>query len=495
MKVFPGYVIVLMLSLVTTSPATSKNPDQDKRLAQTDLPAIVSPPISTVTPLTGTVSFTLTDLEQMAAQNNPTLLQANEAIKAARGRAKQAGLWPNPVVGFEGVEWPIGRNARYFNQRSEYFGFVEQTIVLGGKLKKSRRIYEKEALVGEIQANAQRLRVLNTIRSLFYQALGAQQKVELESQLVKIAEDATQTTSELFNVGQADRPDFLESEVETEQVRHDLVVAKNNLKQTWQALVRVIGSPDMPLTQLDGQLEDQIGVLDEEQALNRLLGQSPEIKSAEAQLERARAVLVRAKAEPIPDLFLRGAIGYSTEPLDTLSGDSKGRSGLEVAVQAGMDLPIWNRNQGGIAAARAQVAYAETDLNRIRLAIGARFSEAVQNYNNALDAVLRYRTLVLPKADEAFQLYLAQFKKMSAAYPQVLIAQRTMAQVRKQYIIAIVDFRKSSTELEGFLLTGGLDAPSLTLEGGSVQRVEMTGVRSGSQGSANLIDNVVSPQE
>lgn len=336
---------------------------------------------------------------------------------------------------------------------------------------------------------------MNTIRLLFYQALGAQQLVELESQLVKIAEDATQTTSELFNVGQADRPDFLQSEVETEQVRHDLVVANNKLKQTWQALVRVIGRPGLPLTRLEGRLEDQIGRLDEEQALNRLLSQSPEVKSAEAQLERARAVLVRAKAEPIPDLFLRGALGYSTEPLDTLGGKVKGRAGLEMAVQAGMDLPIWNRNQGGIAAARAQVAYGETELNRIRLAVGAHFSEAVRNYNNALDAVQRYRAVILPKADEAFQLYFAQFKKMSAAYPQVLIAQRTMAQVRKQYIDAIVDYRKSATELEGFLLTGGLDAPSLALEGGSAQRVETSGVRSGLQGSTNLIDNVVSPTE
>ncbi len=485
----------LLASLVlVTCPYALAKETQSNALAQVG-PAEQSAQGTTAPQLRGTVSFTLADLERMAEESNPTLIQANAAIRAARGRAKQAGLWPNPVVGFEGVEWPIGRSARYFNQRSEHFGFIEQTIVLGGKLKKSRRIYEKEALIGEIQANAQRIRVLNTIRLLFYQALGAQQQVELESQLVKIAQDATQTTSELFNVGQADRPDFLESEVETEQVRHDLVVAKNNLKQTWQALVRVIGRPGIPLTRLEGRLEDQIGLLDEDQALNRLLSQSPEVKSAEAQLERARAVLVRAKAEPIPDLFLRGGLGYSTEPLETLDGEVKGRAGLEVAVQAGMNLPIWNRNQGGIAAARAQVVYAETELNRIRLAIGARFTESVRNYNNALDAVQRYRTVVLPKADEAFQLYLAQFKKMSAAYPQVLIAQRTMAQVRKQYINAIVDFRKSATELEGFLLTGGLDAPSLTLEGGSVQRVEMTGVRSGSQGSANLIDNVVSPQE
>src|SRR5262245_35513863 len=48
--------------------------------------------------------LTLADLERMALQANPTLPEAQAAIRAAEGRRVQAGLWPNPVVGYRGEE-------------------------------------------------------------------------------------------------------------------------------------------------------------------------------------------------------------------------------------------------------------------------------------------------------------------------------------------------------------------------------------------------------
>ena len=41
----------------------------------------------------------------------------------------------------------------------------------------------------------------------------------------------------------------------------------------------------------------------------------------------------------------------------------------------------------------------------------------------------------------------------------VLIAQRTLFQVREDYLNALVDLRQNATQIEGFLLTGALDAP------------------------------------
>src|SRR5262244_2377436 len=91
-------------------------------------------------PLSNSVSgptLTLADLERIAMQNNPTLLQAEANVRASRGRAKQAGMLPNPVVGYDGQELAF----KYFRVKSEHFGFIEQTLPLGGKLAKSRAIY------------------------------------------------------------------------------------------------------------------------------------------------------------------------------------------------------------------------------------------------------------------------------------------------------------------------------------------------------------------
>ena len=86
-------------------------------------------------------ALTLAELERMALENNPTLPQALSGIEAARGRATQAGLLPNPTVGYTGSEISGGPIIR----GGEHGLFVEQTIPLGGKLGLSRQIFNREA--------------------------------------------------------------------------------------------------------------------------------------------------------------------------------------------------------------------------------------------------------------------------------------------------------------------------------------------------------------
>src|SRR5258708_18118206 len=49
-------------------------------------------------------TITLEELQQMALENNPTFAQSAANIKAAEGRKKQSGLYPNPTVGYQGAQ-------------------------------------------------------------------------------------------------------------------------------------------------------------------------------------------------------------------------------------------------------------------------------------------------------------------------------------------------------------------------------------------------------
>lgn len=425
--------------------------------------------------------MTLAELERIAFQNNPTLAQAEAAIRAAQGMRKQAGLFPNPIVGYQGEELAF----RAFSDKSEHFFFVEQTIPLGGKLSKSRRIFEKEVSQAGAEAAAQKQRVLNTVRMLYYETLGAQQRVVLRGELARIAREAVKITSELQNVGQADRPDYLESEIEAQQVELELVKTENDLDQIWRLLASVVGAPEMKLMRLAGDLQANIPALEQETLMATLLRDSPEIVSARVEVERAQAVLARAKAERVPDLFLRGGIGYSKEILETRTGPGNRKTGAEANVQIGFTLPIFNRNQGGIAAAEAGVVIAEREMQRVELTLRARLAQVFRNYNNAQSAVQRYRQTILPRAERAYNMYLASFRQMAASYPQVLISQRTAFQVKENYLNALVDLRQNAIQLEGFLLTGGLDAPRMRSAETGGEKVDMPGVRSGSQAAAD----------
>ncbi|MBI3950877.1 MAG: TolC family protein [Acidobacteria bacterium] len=331
---------------------------------------------------------------------------------------------------------------------------------MGGKLRKSQRIFEQEIAQAEAEAQAQKQRVLNTVRMLYYEALGAQHLVDLRRELAKIAREAVQITAELMNVGQADRPDHLEAEIEAQQVELELESAENARQEVWQLLAAVVGMPSMEPVRLAGNLEEELPALDQAALLATLLRDSPEIQSARAGVERAQAVLARARAERIPDLFLRGGIGYSTETLELRNGGPDNRvTGPEASVQVGLNLPIFNRNQGAIAAAQAELAIAERELQRLELALRSRLASAFRQYNTAWRTVQRYQQQVLPGARRAYELYLASFRQMAAAYPQVLISQRTMFQVQDDYVNALVELRQTAIQIQGFLLSGGLDAP------------------------------------
>src|SRR5262249_50801546 len=220
---------------------------------------------------------------------------------------------------------------------------------------------------------AQRQRILNAVRMLYYEALGAQQLVEVRGELAKLAGDAVNVTGELFNTGAADRPDALAIQVEARRARLDLVLAENERDQVWQQIAAVTGDPFLKPARLVGDLEEDLPALKQEQLLATLLRESPEVIRAQAGIERARASLVRAKAEPTPNLFLRGGMGYSTELLETTDPRLLGRkTGPEAFAEVGVRIPLFNRNQGGIAQAAAELDIAEREARRVELMLRAR---------------------------------------------------------------------------------------------------------------------------
>lgn len=402
----------------------------------------------------------LEELEQRALRNNPTLPQAEAAIRAAEGRRRQARLWPNPTVGYEAEG--LAFNPLVYPYRNGQYFFVEQQISLFGKLKRSSNVVAQEKMQAEAGAAAQRLRIVNTVRMLYYEALGAQQLVDLRRQLAALTREAVKISGELFNVGQADRPDVLAAEVEAQRAELDLLRAENEQARVWQLLAGVVNDSALKPTSLAGSLEDAAPQLNQDELLATLLRESPEVKAALAGVERARAVLARARIEPRPDVVVRGGIGYSNEWAEFYGG----KTGWEGKIEAGVRLPIFNRNQGRVAAARAELQAAEREQQRVELALRTRLAESYTAYLNALGVAARYRREILPRAQQAYDLYLAKFRQMAASYPQVLIAQRTLFQARTEYVGALVELWQNVAKLRGLLLVGGLDAPTQTSASG-----------------------------
>jgi outer membrane protein, heavy metal efflux system len=403
------------------------------------------------TPASEQKTITLEELQQMALQNNPTFAQAAANIQAAEGRKKQSGLYPNPTIGYQGEQIRGGA----FHAGEQGF-FVQQDIVLGGKLGLNRKIFDQELKQAETEAEEQKLRVVTNVRMSYTQALAAQQTLELRQNLSKLADDAVETSHQLANVGQADAPDVLESEVEAQQAQLAVTMAERNQQRVWKALAAVVGNPRLPLMTLEGKLEDNPPV-NADELVEKIVNESPAVKIAELGVKRAEAALAREKREPIPNLQLRGGMQQNGE----LLSEPRGRAvGLQSFATVGVTIPIFNRNQGNIATAKAEVERAKREVERVKLLLRGRAANVVQTYTFSQTAVDRYKSQMIPRAQKAYEMYSKKYQNMAAAYPQVLIAQRTLMQLEVAYVTALESLAASSLSLQSYLLTDGLEAPS-----------------------------------
>ena len=399
----------------------------------------------------------LEELEQMALANNPTVAQVQANLRVAAGLTRQAGLYPNPTVGYYGDEIRGG-----YTGGGKQGGFISQTILLGGKLRTARHVAELRANEVETSAQIQRLRILNNVRISFYHVLAAQRLKDVRQNLAKLSADAAQTSLQLGNVGQADRPDILQAEVEQQQASVGLRVAEQNLQACWRMLAAVAGKPDLPVARLEGDIE-AIPDLNYEEWVATTLRESPEVKLAQQEAERAEAALDQVRKAPIPDLQVTGILVQSYEPREVAPGPI----GLQGGAQIGVQLPIFNRNQGNIAAARGEIESARQELARVKLQLQRYLASMFQDYTAAHLIVQQYKTEMLPRAEQAYRLYQANYQKMAGAYSQVLISQRTLFQLEVDYVQALDSAWQSALVIRGFGLMDGLSEPVNASMGGT----------------------------
>jgi cobalt-zinc-cadmium efflux system outer membrane protein len=433
------------LSPDTHATMTLQEPENQERKTGSNLPA---PEL--LKDVATRSAMALADFETLADANNPTLKQANAFVHRSQEQARQAGLYPNPSVGYQGEQIRGGSFGG-----GEQGGFVQQTIVLGGKLGLRRNIYNQQKSSDQIGVEEQTYRVHGDIQQAFYDALTAQATVQLRQRLLGVAIDAVETVHQLANVGQADAPDILQTEVETEQAKVDYVTAQRQYLETFRTLAALAGKGNMPVSPLQGELE-KAPDLNAEQLVDSIVAESPTVKRAQQEAAVAQARLKDAKRESVPDLQLRAGEQYNGEQV---SQNPTKAVGAQSFATAGINIPLWNRNQGNVGAAKAEIERAEQDVARAQLSLRQQAAPLAQSYLSAQFEADRYKTQLIPRAARAYELYLKKYQTMAQAYPQVLVSQRTLFQLQISYLMALHDVWRSAIALQNYTLAGGLDAP------------------------------------
>ncbi len=383
----------------------------------------------------------LEQFEQMAEQSNPALAEAAARIDAARGNWLQVGLRPNPTIGYSGQQLGSG------GQAEQQGGFLGQQFITGGKLGLNREIAAWEIRRAENEWEATRLRVLTDVRIAFYDVLIAQRRRELTSELVRISDQAVQAAQALFEGEEVSEADPLRARVEADTARILLQNAINAHVAAWRRLAALVGAPDMPLQQVEGKLNPDDMAMSWEEALAKLLAESPELAAAEADVEAARWAVQRAYAAVVPDIDVQAVVQ-----------DDRGTGSSNANLQVTFPLPLWNRNQGGIQQAFAQSVAAEMAVNRLRLDLQTRLADAFQRYRTAHNQVREYSKPggIIANSQRTLELIRSGYQAEEFGILDLLTAQRTFFQTNLAYLDALRELAAATMEIRGLLLSGSL---------------------------------------
>jgi cobalt-zinc-cadmium efflux system outer membrane protein len=346
-------------------------------------------------------------------------------------------LYPNPTLSVTGDE--LGdRTGPGGIWTAPYFS---QEIVTGNKLGLSKAAALKEVDQATLTLISERYRLLTDVRQSYWEVVTLQRRAEVLGELIGLAEKSVENADKLLKAKEGSELDVVQLEVDLERYRADLEATNRTLPAAFRRLAASVGVQDLPDTAVVGDLDLPLPDYDLERLRVYVLGIHPELRSAQVGVERAQLVLRRATVEPIPNVTL--GTGYVRQ--------NQNKSN-DWVIAASIPIPLWNKNQGNIYAAKAQVSEAINEVGRVQNDLVSRLASSFSTYAAARKRAEKYKSAILPKAEQSYQLSLKAYQGGQFEYLRVLQAQRAVAEARLEYLRSLGEMWRAASEIAGLML-------------------------------------------
>lgn len=374
--------------------------------------------------------LTLADALSRAEAGSPLIAAAEASVRAAEGRARQAGFAPNPEASLE-IENALGSGPYGGLDSAEATLAVEQTLELGGKRRARRIAAEADVAVARARLAIARADVASEVRVAYAEAVAAKERLALTEDAVERATELARIASKLVEEGREPPLRAYRALSAAGEAAAARDAAQVEVAATKRALGVLLGDTEADFdVDVSGLREHPFTApLDPTETLD--------VKVAELELAAARARVALEKTARVPDITVGGGVRHYRD-----TGDTAFVGGVSVPI------PIRNRNQGSIAAAEAEATAAEAQRN-LALAQANRRIRDAQAALVAADARLKtLRALSIPNAEDAVRLARLGYQEGEFTLLEVLDAQQALAQAREGLIDAELARAKALAALE-----------------------------------------------
>lgn len=383
--------------------------------------------------------LSLDDVIALALTHNPTIPQSRSLVHQQQGATLQAGLYPNPQVGY------LRSDPDQPGKSRSSGAFLSQEFVTAGKLRLASQASRYDVELRCWQVTAQEQRVVNDVRIRFLDLVAAQEAHAIAQELVTSAREGLSIAQAMLDSRIGTKPDVIQAEIQlsaAEGSLHDSGLRRTTARRQLEAIV---GCPIADY-QAAFELKDDSPTLEWESSLQRLLVESPLLKSQAAELEAARTEIQLADAQAIPNVTAQ--MVAQRDSVDKFSS-----IGTFVAVPA----PLFNRNQGNRYSARAFYTQQLREYERLKLALTDQLATSLQQYQSLQHEMKRLDQEVIPRAIQNLELSTDAYKSGRMDFQRVVDARKFLFYSKLSLIETSIDLHKTLVEIDGLQLTGGLN--------------------------------------
>ncbi|MGH9633174.1 MAG: TolC family protein [Bryobacteraceae bacterium] len=395
------------------------------------VPLVCAAAASAQTPLT------LAEAVNRALSINPQLQTSASRIEAAAGLRDQAALRPNPKLFLQ------SENTRFYNlsnfsysRDTDNFLYFSQMLETAGKRGKRREAGAAGVRLAELDQQVLRRQIATRVALAYWAAAGASRVRDLLGQDVQNFQRIVDYHRNRVQEGAMPESDLIRIELESQRLKVALENAVQDAERTRIMLFREMGETEYREITFTEPLE-KLRTVDSE-GIAGALATKPEILASRQAVEQARAnlVLEQARAKPDPEVLL----GYKrTNGFNTVI------AGLQVS------LPFWNRNQGEIAAAHAEIRGAEAAVASTEAGARAEIEAALTGYEARRKLVTETLPPMRQRAAETARISEAVYREGATDLLRLLDAERTRIETEVLYYRTLTEFQQSVVALESAL--------------------------------------------
>lgn len=361
-------------------------------------------------------------------------------VSMAEAAIRTANMFPDPQLEMETTNNGVNQNMGYV-----YGASIGWTLELGGKRKARVNLARNQSELSKLQLQ-DFFRNLRADASIGYiNVLKSKALLEVQQDSYKNMQQLAKSDSIRYRLGTISLVTSKQSKLEAASLLNEVYQAESEEQQALTSLSVFLGDSKIMDREVTGDLNAFNRDFSIDDLILQALNERADLLAARQNTEVTRSLISLEKANRVIDLGISAGAERHTEAINEIAPSPSVN-----AVKMGISIPLKfsNKRNAGVEIAEMASSQAEIEYKQTEQAIRAEVMQAYQQYVATQKQLRQFHNGMLAEAQTILEGIIYSYKRGESSILEVLNAQRTYNNVRKDYYQVLADNASALIELE-----------------------------------------------